>query len=429
MSVTILWLLACASEEPGGYGLRDSAEGADGPAPGIDITSPAYGAGFYDGVGELTWAVTNFTLDAAAIGGAAREGAGHVHVYVDEERVADVADTRWEVTGLLSGTHKLRVALSDNDHAEFGVDSTVDIASASPAIRILTPAEATRYDRSAARMTFEVRDFALSDPDPVAGVAFARGYVLLTVDGAPVDWTTDPAGAIVTRLLPGEHVLGAELRNVDGTPLPTPASDAVRVLVDSAAVGVAIDGSPFPASGTWNAPAASLALTMSNFVLGGSNAYHVYVDGDFYQADTRAVTTVSNLSPGPHVLEVRLTSGGSENGAYDRVRLHVAEGRPNIVVTHPGVHWRVRPDFVFSLQPENFRLAPPGSTAGDGYYTISMDGVEVNRGSSESIAMSAIPLGLHTFRIELVSPDGTPFTPPVFSDIDLTVAEPSSTSP
>jgi hypothetical protein len=429
MSVTILWLLACASEEPGGYGLRDSAGGDEGPVPGIDITSPAYGAGFYDGVGELTWAVTNFTLDAAAIGGAARDGAGHVHVYVDEERVADVADTRWEVTGLPSGTHKLRVALADNDHSEFGIDSTVDIAAASPAIRILTPAEATRYDRSAARMTFEVRDFTMADPEPTGGVAFARGYVLLTVDGAAVDWTTDSTGAIVTRLLPGEHVLGAELRNRDGTPLPTPATDAVRVLVDAAAVGVAIDGSPFPATGTWNAPAASLALTTSNFVLGGSNAYHVYVDGDFYQADTRPSTTVSNLTPGPHVLEVRLTSGGSENGAYDRVRLEVAEGRPNIMVTHPGARWRVHPDFVFTLQPENFRLSPPGSTAGDGYYTISMDGVEVNRGSSESIAMSSVPLGLHTFRIELVSPEGTPFTPPAFSDIDLTVAEPSSSAP
>jgi hypothetical protein len=429
MSVTILWLLACASEEPGGYGLRDSAGGDDGPVPAIDITAPAYGAGFYDGVGELTWTVTNFTLDAAAVGGAAREGAGHVHVYVDEERVGDVADTRWEITGLPSGTHKLRVALADNDHSEFGVDSTVDIAAASPAIRILTPAEASRYDRSAARMSFEVRDFTMVDPDPAAGAAFARGYVLLTVDGAPVDWTTDATGAIVTRLLPGEHVLGAELRNRDGTELPTPATDAVRVLVDPTAVGVAIDGSPFPTTGTWNSPAASLAIATSNFPLGGSNAYHVYVDGDFYQGDTRAVATVSNLSPGPHVLEVRLTSGGSENGAYDRVRLHVAEGRPNISVTRPGARWRVHPDFVFTLQPENFRLSPPGSTAGDGFYTIAMDGVEVNRGSSESIAMTAVPVGLHTFRIELVSPDGTPFTPPVFSDIDLNVQEATTSTP
>ncbi len=424
MSILLLLALACEQDSGNGYVVKSSDDdSAEAPVPAVEITAPAYGSGFYYGAGDLTWEVTNFLLDSAGVDGEDAAGKGHVHVYIDDERVADVAGTSFPVSGLSAGPHKLRVALASNDHGEFGVDSTVDITSASPAIRLTGPAEASLYDASTAELTYTVTDFTLVPPAPGEPAPFATGYVQLTVDGAPFGWTDDPGTATVTRLLPGTHALGVELMLADGTPVPIPSRDQVNVMVSDTAVGVAIDASAIPATGMWDSPSVPLGITTSNFPLGGANAYHLYVDGNFDRAGSAEMTSVSNLAPGPHVIEVRLTSGGSENGAYDLVRVDVTEDRPNIVVTHPGSRWRIHPDFTMSLMAENFTLVPAGSGASEdhGHYVVSVDGARLVEGSSESVAIHGAPLGAHTFRLELVQDDGTPLSPPVFNEIDWTV--------
>ena len=432
--MTSLLMLALACKEPAndGYELRnDENDDTADEAPNIEITAPLEGSGFYGGTGTLSFTLTNWTMAAGSVGGKDDENEGHVHLYVDETLVAEVTDTTVPITGLASGPHKLRVALATNDHGELGIDSTVDIASASPTIRIASPAEAALFDRSAVDVDLEVTDFTMAPPAPGEVPPFAQGYIQVTVDGTPWDWSTDAVTTTITRLLPGSHTLAVELLATDGTPLPVPARDQVTIEVEPTAIGVAIDAGAIPTDGSlWDSASVQLDLTTSNFALGGANAYHLYVDGAFYASGTRAQTSVCNLGPGVHTVEVRLTEGGSENGAYDHVRVNITEDRPDIRVTYPGARWRVHPDFTLNLAVENFELQPKGSGMGadKGYYTVSMDGAPLVSGSADALAMNRLPLGLHTFRVELVNDDGTPLSPPVFTEVDYTV-EPVDTAP
>jgi hypothetical protein len=433
MTSLLLLALACKETGTGGYDLDgDTASDDDAPRPGVEITSPLEGSGFYGGTGTLTFALTNWTLDATAVGGTDAEGRGHAHLYVDEALAMEVTETAVPISGLTSGPHKLRVALATNDHGEFGEDSTVDIAAASPRVRITAPAEATLLARSSAKLALEVLDFTMTAPTPGEPPGFAQGYVQLSVDGVPWDWTTDTVETTVTRLLPGPHTIGVELRAADGSELPVPARDQVAIVVEPTAEGVAIDAGDIPTDGSpWDSAAVPLSLTTSNFTLGGSNAYHLYVDDDFYASGTASSTSVCNLSPGDHVVEVRLTNGTSETGTYDRVRVRVTEDRPDIRVTYPGARWRVHPDFTMSLAVENFELQPRGSgpATDRGHYQVSMDGTPLVSGSSEAIAMNRLPLGLHTFRVELLDDAGAPLAPPAFTEVDFTVEPVDTTAP
>lgn len=64
---------------------------------------------------DLLFGVENFTLDAASIGGANAYDVGHAQVFVDGVLAAENADGVVPLTGLLPGTHLVRVQLANND--------------------------------------------------------------------------------------------------------------------------------------------------------------------------------------------------------------------------------------------------------------------------------------------------------------------------
>jgi hypothetical protein len=435
MTLITILLLGCGTDtvQPGGSPREDDAEDLPddteaGPRPGVTITAPAEGGGFYFGTGLLTYEVTEWTLDAAAIGGAPVEGRGHAHVYVDEVLAGESFDGAFRLDALSAGTHALRVELAGNDHGEIGVEDRVDARVALPVVQIVSPAEATLLTRTNTPVSLAISDFAMTSD--IGGEArFAEGYYRLTVDGAPYDWGTDAAVADVSRLMPGARTIGVELVHADGTSLEPPATDTVTVQVADTAVGVAIDTSFLPPDARWDAAAIPLSVSTSNFLLDGSSGrYHIYVDGGFYDVRSDASTAVCNLPPGEHLVEVRLTDGASsEIGVQDRVRVRITDDRPDVLVTYPGPRWTMRPAFTMTLAVENFRLTAPGGTNEQdvGHYVVSIDGVEHVRGSSDAIAIAGAPLGLHRFRVELVQKDGTALAPAAFTEFDLTIAEAS----
>ncbi|MDO9280665.1 MAG: hypothetical protein Q7U06_02085, partial [Pseudomonadota bacterium] len=64
---------------------------------------------------EVAFAVENFTLDAAAMGGANSRHVGHAALSIDGLLLAETAAGVHAVSGLLPGAHTLRLELVNND--------------------------------------------------------------------------------------------------------------------------------------------------------------------------------------------------------------------------------------------------------------------------------------------------------------------------
>lgn len=64
---------------------------------------------------EVAFSAENFTLDAGAMGGANATHVGHAQVTLDGVPLGETASGTWPVSGLLPGSHTLRVELVNND--------------------------------------------------------------------------------------------------------------------------------------------------------------------------------------------------------------------------------------------------------------------------------------------------------------------------
>lgn len=66
---------------------------------------------------NLHVATTGFTWTPRQASGAARQGGGHAHVYVDGKKLGRMYSPWLHLTGLKPGKHRIKVELNANDHA------------------------------------------------------------------------------------------------------------------------------------------------------------------------------------------------------------------------------------------------------------------------------------------------------------------------
>ena len=76
---------------------------------------------------HLTFTLTNFELSLENVNKDKVENQGHIHLYVDGEKVAKIYDTEYVVKDLTPGSHELRLELAHNDHDSVGIDETIKI--------------------------------------------------------------------------------------------------------------------------------------------------------------------------------------------------------------------------------------------------------------------------------------------------------------
>jgi hypothetical protein len=285
-------------------------------APSLRLLSPADGA-----LVPLNWtafsiAVTNFTLDPAAINNTPVAGRGHYHIFVDTHYEGLSANPTHFVANLAAGNHTLRISLYNNDHTPITPwvfdEVRLQVVGARAAIAILLPPEGAIVWGPALTLRVAVANFTLDaaavGSSPVAG----RGHWHANVDGVYADFSATDSLQLKT-LVPGNHVITVGLYNNDHTQLALPASDSVTVHV--AALPFANLTAPANNSEvTGSSVTLSIRttnITLNRAAIGGTSVaghghYHVSVDGTYIDAGAEATFVLGNLTLGEHVVTVSL---------------------------------------------------------------------------------------------------------------------------
>ncbi len=201
--------------------------------------------------------------------------------------------------------------------------------------------------------------------------------------------------------------------------------------------GDALDGSgasivlesPIEGAGTYDG-AMEVAWTVTGLTLdpaalggapvAGQGHVHVYVDGELFEESATGGARINDLREGDHTVLVRLA--GNDHQELD------AQDTVAIAAAFPTVRLASPPDGATLTQSstdlavaiDGFTLRDPiGSEDrfGEGYFTVSIDGVARDWGADPTLAMATgLTEGGHVLRIELVTNDGRPLDPPSYAE-------------
>ncbi len=97
------------------HGLLDVSDWANQPHVSMKVVKDAM-SGW-----NIRLDVENFTFSPENVNGENREGEGHAHLYVNEEKEARLYGAWYHLPALPAGRHSIKVQLNANDHATLAV--------------------------------------------------------------------------------------------------------------------------------------------------------------------------------------------------------------------------------------------------------------------------------------------------------------------
>lgn len=71
--------------------------------------------------------LTQFHLSVEDMDKENEAGQGHMHLYVDDEKVTKIFEPDYVLKGLEPGVHLIRIELAHNDHEPYGLEETFSI--------------------------------------------------------------------------------------------------------------------------------------------------------------------------------------------------------------------------------------------------------------------------------------------------------------
>ncbi len=91
-------------------------------APTLQVTSKVSGRDLH-----LQMTVTGFTFSLENMGKENRYGEGHVHLYIDDKKVAKIFAPQFVWKDVQPGSHQVVVELAHNNHESYGVKQSFQI--------------------------------------------------------------------------------------------------------------------------------------------------------------------------------------------------------------------------------------------------------------------------------------------------------------
>lgn len=283
-----------------------------GGTPSITVLSPSPNAVVPPSGFDVAYDVDSFYLDAASIGGAPSDGAGHVLVFLDGVPVSEPSTNGVaRVEGAAVGPHTLRVALAQNDGNPLGdpVFVEVPIEVVETRIDIDDPLDGGTVTGPGIVAGYSVQGFTLEPPGGTA--QDGRGHVHVHLDGV-YRGISSTGSAELPEVNGCTHTIRLELALADHTPLGVDDEITVEyrpcVAVEAPAAGSDVAG-PDVAVGFL-----PQGFTFDPTELAGipqGNHAHIYVDGAFVGSDVSGTGfLVEDLSAGDHEVEIRLAHAG-----------------------------------------------------------------------------------------------------------------------
>ncbi|WP_025026563.1 hypothetical protein [Caldalkalibacillus mannanilyticus] len=76
---------------------------------------------------HMEFELQHFELSLKNVNKEKVNGQGHLHVYIDGEKVAKVYDKHFVLKNVPMGTHEIKIELAHNDHESLGIDKSFTV--------------------------------------------------------------------------------------------------------------------------------------------------------------------------------------------------------------------------------------------------------------------------------------------------------------
>ena len=168
--------------------------------------------------------ITDFEFAPRQAGLDNQDGAGHLHLYVDGEKVGRLYGPGWHLSGLSAGTHEVTVELNANSHAPYTAGGSPIVASTTIEVSEDQAADAMAMgsdemsdeghehdDDHGMGEGVELLDMAAADADTVITVSVAGGKVEIDDNRVKVDEGSTVGLVVTSDEADRVHVPGYEI--------------------------------------------------------------------------------------------------------------------------------------------------------------------------------------------------------------------------
>lgn len=407
-------------------------------AANISIMHPMEDHVVYGDEMDLNLSISDFTLNASAIGGPNVAGEGHWHLYINGNLIAPYATENLHLAQLPQGDHLIEVELVENDHSSLSpkVMASVNITVMYPEIMIESPYDGAILYGGMMDLHAMVKNFTLTDDygmENVNGEGHWHVYINDVLD-APYSGSW----ANYTGLPAGDHEIKVDLRNNDHTAISPVSEDTIGITVVEEMPTIAVPNLPMDAVGYGGM--LNMHVDVQNFDLvdkfgesnvAGEGHYHLYINDNLIGPYTSDWLNLTDLPAGDHVFKLELVNNDHSSimpMTYYMFNVKIFSEVPEIMITHPMEMSLVYSDSLdVHVMVENFTMnasAIGGEPAPmEGHYHIYINDGLVGPYTDMMVTLNDLPVGEHVLKVELVNNDHTALNTPVMDMVHFRILD------